>query len=639
MRIGFLRQSMGLQFPRILAALFAMSISTSFAPIAALADPDSLEENLAEYLALTREALTRDSVRAFLRDIFREEQVHFFDTIREAEGEAPRTRDVSETQFLLLLRENPELVPMLKQYMASVPRTVSETESDALTQRRETWAQKFKHALDKPGIKEKFGELGDPTVPLELNSPDSPNAYKDVKFYVNHPWKMNGVSQPVTNLKQLWIEQIRQASEVMMNVYEFDLDDIADELIAKCQEGKPVSVGIDLKVMDDKPGTKRIYEKLKGTCVDVVAVDAVRINHQKLLVTDWSNPLKAKVLMTSGNPTQSCIGPEGDLPNANPRPPESLPNANHAVTLTGQTLALLIHHELTKTLKEPYRLKGRQYPLGGTYKIHGAPFASAFQGPKKNPEVQTPHVLMAFAPNGAFNAVGKNVIGRIIRETSGPVLMAQFAFSSNWVEQALLARAKKEVKKTGVFDFKFVGETSFAMMDWSIPLKISGLALERTETSKRYYELTDSEWKKALGAAGLANLRRMIRTAPREYRATKVNVNGEDIVIVAKQHHKAFVTGKRGSVRYGSTGSFNISTGAEENQEVIAAFLDERVSEGLTGMIQTLHAAGRSSVYDEAQRRNRMGGIEDMVDVNSTEKSGVPRSSAPCDQNLRREQP
>lgn len=638
MRIGFFKHKAGLRLPSFVSAfitLGALSLAQISAPIHAFAAGDAIEQNLAEYLALTREALTRDNVRAFLRDIFREEQVHFFDSIREQEGEAPRTRDVSETQFLLLLRENPELVPMLKAYVASVPRVVRENESDALTQRREEWAQKFKTALDKPGIKETFAELGDPTVPLEINSPDSPYVYKDLKFYVNHPWKQNGVSQPVTNLKQLWIDQIRQArTEIMMNVYEFDLMEIADELIAAHNAGKKVTVGIDLKVMDEKPNTLKLYEKLKASGVDVVAVDAVRLNHQKLLITDWSDPNRSRILMSSGNPTQSCIGPEGDLPEVKPTPPESLPNANHSITLQSHTLALLIHHELTKTLKEPYRLKGRQYPLGGTYKIYGAPFQSAYSTPRNNPEASAPHLLMAFAPNGAFNAVGKNVIGKIIRSTSGPILASQFAFSSNWIEQALLQRAKDDVRKLGKFDFKFVGETSFAMMDWSIPLKISGLALERTETSKRYYELADSEWKAALGARGLADLRRMIRIAPRVYRATTIQVEGAPVVVVAKLHHKVMVSGKRGE-RYGMTGSFNYSTGAEENQEFIAAFQDERVSEALTGMIQTLHAAGRLSIYDEAQRRNSTNQIEDKVEVDATEGSGAPRISGPCDHQLR----
>lgn len=58
---------------------------------------------------------------------------------------------------------------------------------------------------------------------------------------------------------------------------------------------------------------QKIFTKLKKSGIFIHAVDSVGLNHQKMMSIDWTIPGEGKVVFSSGNLTQSCIGAEGDL--------------------------------------------------------------------------------------------------------------------------------------------------------------------------------------------------------------------------------------------------------------------------------------------------------------------------------------
>jgi hypothetical protein len=235
-----------------------------------------------------------------------------------------------------------------------------------------------------------------------------------------------------------------------------------------------------------------------------------------------------------------------------------------------------------------------------------------------------PFMVVTFTPGGGLGDVGNNVISRIIRDTEGPVHMAQFAFSSQDVETAMLERAKAEVAKAGKFEIRAVGDGPFAMQYWSRFLSMSGYELEKdAEGNKRYVEVKDSPWKKALGDKGFTDLQDGIRMPPEVYGNHKVKIGEETIDLSSKIHHKVVVSGR---VANAGT-SFNYSSAAQSNQEQFVVVADEGLADEMRGAIDWLHANARGSVTAEAQRRNKMSQFDEDMDpdgVHGSTKKGSP---------------
>ena len=208
-------------------------------------------------------------------------------------------------------------------------------------------------------------------------------------------------------------------------------------LLQKKQSGISVRVGIDLAVINARPEVKAIYESLLAAGIQVNAVDSVGLNHQKIAARDWSTP-DASVLLSSGNLTQSCIGPEGDLKGKEALIVNSedlkysIPNANHAIQIRSKLLAQMVLNELTKTID--LKLRGNEYPQSGIYRVFARGGARA----------NAPSITIAFSPRGGFGDLNRDFIKQVIDSTSGPVKTLQFAFSSKVIEESLFARAQRE---------------------------------------------------------------------------------------------------------------------------------------------------------------------------------------------------
>ena len=219
----------------------------------------------------------------------------------------------------------------------------------------------------------KGATVPDPTKPTRLIPPAGQPGYSEVQLYVSHPYYLGRRLVERSNLIQVWKQFILSAKkEIIVNVFDFDLEEVAQALVEQAQRGLDVRVGIDKKsVIDVRPEVKAVEQLLLQGGVKVTGVMPVGLNHQKMTAIDWSEGDDARVLFSSGNLTRSCLEPDGDLKGTVPLPRESVPNANHLITMKSWLLANLVHHELTKTLDPAYLLRGRQYPLNGAYQVTG----------------------------------------------------------------------------------------------------------------------------------------------------------------------------------------------------------------------------------------------------------------------------
>ncbi|MEK7356676.1 MAG: hypothetical protein AAB250_09515, partial [Bdellovibrionota bacterium] len=347
---------------------------------------------------------------------------------------------------------------------------------------------------------------------------------------------------------------------------------------------------------------------------------SVGLNHQKMIVRDPGTP-NAAVLLLSGNFTQSCIGPEGDavaLPPAK-RPKDSIPNANHALMIRGQIPAAVVKQELRKTLV--YGIKGAGYPTGGAFQIMG-PKPSATSKKARS------WMMLTFSPNGGLGDINRDILTRVIRETKGPVIALHFAFSSAILQREIVARIQRETDRLRAAGrpaknmFLSVGDTPFAMQFWSVFLGLSGL--ERNTETGRYSPLAIDPLKSGLTAGELADLRSNIRIAPRVYGEKHIKVDGNNVKLTSKIHHKVFIFPESEVSVVGT--SFNPSASAESNQEQVMIVRDAGIAKTARGMFEYLYKNSAASVTEEAERRNK----RPVIEKEETEDGlGAPVVAAP----------
>lgn len=451
-------------------------------------------------------------------------------------------------------------------------------------------------------------EKEDLTKPLRLIPPAGQPGYRDLKLHVNHPYLQGKKIIPAENLIEVWKKFIHQAKkEIVVNVFDFDLEDVAEVLMEKARNGLYVRVGIDKKsVIDIRPEVKKVEQMLIAAGVHVTGVHPVGLNHQKITAIDWSDVDHAAVLFSSGNLTNSCMNPDGDLHGTVPLPKESLPNANHLLTMKSWLLANLVHHEMTKTLDPKYLLRGRQYPLNGAYQVTGEGV-----DPQTLEAYPEPSVIISFTPGGGLKSVNKNIIAELVKRETGWVRMLQFAYSSKAVDEALLFRAVQDYQVEGSFDFKSIGDTPFAMREWSRFLLMSGMKRLVDENKRKTY-LDDPEniWSQSLTPEQLQDLRSKVLVAPKVYGNNWVRVQGKNVKVNAKIHHKILAT-----PRFAILGtSFNFSEGAESNNEQILVFRDTQLASAVHGMVDYLSKDSPGSVHSEGLRRNSLAAEQDDED-------------------------
>ncbi len=443
----------------------------------------------------------------------------------------------------------------------------------------------------------------DATKHVRLIPPAGQPGYSELKAFVSHPYYLGDALQPASNLIQVWRDFIQGArKELILNVFDFDLEEVAQDLVELRKKGVSVRVGIDANVIAARPEVKKVHDLLKNGGVEVTAVNPVSLNHQKVSARDWSDPSIAAALLSSGNLTHSCLDPEGDLHGIADRPKESVPNANHVLTMKSWLLANLLFHELSKTLGPSLHLRGSQYPLTGAYQITGPGVDPATL--EAYPE---PSFIVTFTPGGGFGKANESILAQVIKQGKGPIRLVQFAYSSGPVADALLERAEADLQSHKDFDFQGVGDTPFAMQFWSQFLKMSGLKRMQTEGDKsRYAEDPESPWSKRIAPKDLARIRESVHIAPPVYGNHKVKLDGKSVDVTAKIHHKLMSVGSTAVVGT----SFNFSQGAENNNEQIAVFTDRELAKLVEGIARWLIEGSPRTVFEESERRNRLNAAE-----------------------------
>ena len=447
-----------------------------------------------------------------------------------------------------------------------------------------------------------------PSKHTRLLPPKGYPGYSDLQITVSHPYYEKGQLTFPGDLVAEWINFFKRAQKrIVVNVFEFDLKEVADVLIEKRKAGLEVRVGMDdksigkllnnrkvVRAKGDKSGISTA-DYLRAGGVDVFPVDSVGLNHQKVAAIDWGTPENAWVLFSSGNLTRSCLDRDGDLAGFSDRPNTSVPNANHVIWMKSFVLANLVNFELSKTLRHSGALRGSQYPTTGSYQV---------TGPGVNPQTleayPSPSLVISFSPGGALRNINKNLVADLIENTSGPLRILQFAFASPEVGTAVLNRAQLEFQERKTFDFIGVGDTPFAMEKWSQFLRMSALKkVVGPDKVKRYFEDTDGDFYKAFNADQLTQIRDKVFIAPRVYGMYHSKIRGRNYESNAKLHHKIVASGDYAILAT----SFNLSASAENNNEQILIFKDPYLIDAVDGMARYLSESSKTTVYQEYLRR------------------------------------
>ncbi len=566
------------------------------------------EKNYQSLLELATEIQLHESLYHFLNEQF-VEYLKIPEDRQKLFGWAPQIKGLTETQILLLLLANPDLVKLTRQYIEHVPRDTKDKE--LITQEKIELKRKFAEIVQsQPGLLTRFKDLADPTKPLNVASFNGQSTIEKIDIFVNHSISVTEVGQkfirPASDLREEVIKFISGAEqELSANFFDFDIQLIAESFVNKAKKSVRVRVGIDQGVIEARQEVKAIADYFlssESNNFKFYSVKAVGLNHTKIIVRDPNGP-KAAIMLLSGNLTQSCIGPEGDLVHvpANKRPINSIPNANHAIVVHGRLPAIVSRHHLNKIFD--YGFRGQNgFPLGGAYKFYEAPMGAA----------QVPHwMLLAFSPNGGMGDINNDILKQMILSTRGPIRFMQFAFSSKSIVDSLVIRAQIQ----GEFDYGGLGDITFALREFSAFLPLIGLA-KNLETQK--FEDSSYGMSSVADNNKILQLRQNFYLAPQVYGEKYTKIDGQYLKTTAKIHHKVMIIPQQNITVAGT--SFNFSANAEANNEQIAIFYHPMVTQIMQGAYDWLIENSKSTIYQEAMRRNQAGSGESSSDSESNFK-------------------
>jgi hypothetical protein len=572
-------------------------------------------------LRITREMLTQDQVVDFLSETFKEELASFplphMDQV-DVPKEARRT--MTDTQFLMLLHKNPSLMDLCDEYLD----LIRGKNIDRLKEQREYFKESFMKLIDKLELRKDLEKYASPLEPFVFKTKTQRAGYKNMKLFVNHKIKVKGQIRQTDNLIDILTNFIRGTKkEFMMNVFDFDIVEIADEIIALCKSGKTVHVGIDKGTIEHREAVKKVFNKMRRHCKNIVAVDAVGLNHQKMFVRDWSLGSDAEVIFSSGNVTYSGLSITGDLfgdnlqkylegLGENPQellkpkndeklrqllPKKARPNANHFVMIDGELPALVAHHNMSLSLV--HKVRGSEFPLSGVFKIDGAFNKGASSRDR---------IYIAFTPRGGLKNVNMNVLGALLERNEGTYYLSQFAISSKDFAKQMLRSFQRDLDKAIVPKIVAVGDGPFSVREWSLYMWLNGFERKTIEVTnpegeivkvKIYVEDPKNEVRLLLGEHFEKFTEGITIANPIKFGEEHIKAADKSIKLTSKLHHK--LVGRGDAFSLGS--SFNISDGAESNTEQILIVIDEDMVPYAEGIITTLHDDSPMSIKDEVARR------------------------------------
>ncbi|MBL7663485.1 MAG: hypothetical protein JNM93_00015 [Bacteriovoracaceae bacterium] len=561
----------------------------------------------AKLLYYTRELTTRPSVMKFLNETFKEELAQIpeeaaekFDIPKEA------LRRISETQFLAIIERHPELYEFIDEYLKKVPESI-EDETARDIKIHEAWQAKFNKMADIEELKTNLLKYANPLEPYVFKVPKGKPGFEVVEISANHAFQHEGKMIEAVAIDEKLATRIRKCKQYAFNVFDFDNMIIADAIIEAHENGAKIMGGIDKNVIDSRPEVKAVYDKVTKAGIKITPVNPTNLNHQKQHAFDWDHPDLAEAWYLSANNTYSCMRSTGDLTVEQAEQLSAaelkyaISNANHVLVLKGQLPALVAYHNLSLSISEKYLLRGKEFPLSSAFRIMGEKISDDY----------TTSLYLAFTPGGGMKNINRNVFGQIIQNGTGDIYLGVFVASSDdlydEIKNAVIAdylQKKKELTK--VF---FVGDTSFAMREYSIALPLSGLYREtyehksggEVEKLNIYVDDPTNELVQTLSAEDMEKFRSMIKIAPEVYGETHITLpDGTSAKLTSKIHHKLMA---RGNVSTPGN-SFNPSGAADTNTEQVVVLSDPKETAKVKSIIMSLYKRSEGTVYNEMKKRN-----------------------------------
>ena len=562
-------------------------------------------------------------------------------TQTSSEKGTTKNNKISQSKLIYLLSKTKAYWDDIEEYLKEVPPDkVNEPDIQVI---RENYKKIFDKILSNKKLMQQLKDNTSTFQPLRIIDSRFKDSYKDMKFYANHPREEvdeNGKKAliPADDHQKIMIDIINESKRgdrLYFNFYDFDLDKLADALIAAHERGVEVLGGVDKDVVETKEAAAIIYKKLLAARVSVEAVDSTGLNHQKVIALISRNG-RSLTLESSGNPTQSCSGAEGDLKQvpASQRPEYSIPNPNNMIVIEGELPAVIAAAEIRKNIV--YKLRGQsEFPIGGAYQL---------LGPKRKGSKHQDWMIMAFSPNGGLGDINRDIYSRLVKSANGPIYGAFFSFSSESLALEITQKIVEEIKlrkksnseKPALDLVKFVGDGRFAMRDYSVLLRLSGYRQVEYDPAAPFEPLSNStpkdpeEFEKPgkkelvkvyiedpsdpiskpirdlLSKEEWQNFRQNIRINADWFKETEFEYEGKKLVSEVKLHDKLILFPKSFISNPGS--SVNFSDAGESNQEQIAIVFSEYIAKKVTAVIDYLfntYSNETRSVKAEVERRNQ----------------------------------
>ncbi len=578
-------------------------ISLSLSP---LTYSRSLKSKLAVVREIYKNLETRKYFETFLSELLADIDLFTPEELEEFKITQKSTTTLNETQLIHLVDKYDQVYDLLDRYVQEVVKSKKSIES--LAKVRENLRVEASRFFNRNNVEKDLRNLFKATEPFKVKERLNKNAVK--LFFTHERINRNlkesdkefshfitnnqGEELPVQKSDDLIKEIIRNiksaTSDISINIYEFSIPEIADALIEKKKTNPEViiTVGIDLDAVEHSDSVKKIAKRLKKGKIIVHEVDSVGINHQKMIVIDHGIKNKSKVILSSGNFTNSGIAPLGDLANLTEAERKRLlksedaekvlkyakPNSNHMVVIKSDSLAAFVKHNLDYTFSG---LRGSEYPVSG-----------AFQLIDTAPEKPVNYYL-TFAPQGGLDDINYNFIGKLIREGKGPEIdMMIFAHSSEIISNEILEKIKLTIANGEEPILRFVGDPPFAKREWSQFLVMAGYkaTVDPYTGITVYQEDKKSRFLKELGKDYLEKMRKeSVFVGSSEYGNNWIELaSGEKIPLTSKIHSKIIRSGDATLV----ASSFNFSGGAESNNEQILATNNPQVVDEMSGATEYL---------------------------------------------------
>ncbi len=579
-------------------------LSLSLSPVVYAAR--SLKSKLAVVREIYKSLETRKYFEDFLEELLKDIELFTPEELDEYRINQKSIKTLNETQLIQLVNKYEQVYNLLDRYTQEVIK--SKKSPEKLLKVRDSLRKEASNFFKKQSVAKDLKELFKSTEPFKIEEKFKKDAVKTYwtheiinrelketdKNFSHYITNEAGEALPVQkpdNLIDVIVKNIESAkSDISINVYEFSNKEIADALIAKKKTNPKVkiTVGIDLDAIEHSDAVKEVAERLKAAGIDVKEIDSVGINHQKMIVIDHDLKGESKVILSSGNFTNSGIHPLGDFANLPLSEQKRIlesedaqkvlkyakPNSNHLAVIKSDSFAATIKHNMDYTFSG---LRGTQYPVSGAFQI----IDTSSEKPIS--------YFLAFAPQGAIDDINYNFIGKMIREGKGPEIdMMIFAHSSETISNEILEKIKFIIANGQKPILRFVGDPPFAKREWSQFLVMAGYkaTVDPYTGITIYKEDKKSKFLQELGPELLEEIRQMsVFVGSSEYGNNWVQLsNGERIPLTAKIHSKV--------VRSGDwtlfVSSFNFSKNAENSNETIAATNNPRVVERISGATEYL---------------------------------------------------